>query len=69
MSTAGSSSDAEAVEGPSTAGAAGDALSDAVAALAQELTTIDGLAPRERAELLERVQRVVEDELAALDGL
>ncbi|MEY3020231.1 MAG: hypothetical protein RLZZ272_1215 [Actinomycetota bacterium] len=47
----------------------GPALGDAGAALARELATIDDLAPRERATLLERVRQHVDDELAALDGL
>lgn len=42
---------------------------DALEAIAAELDGIDERTPRERAELLERVQQVVAAELAALDGL
>lgn len=42
---------------------------DALEAISAELDGIDERTPRERAELLERVQQVVAAELAALDGL
>ena len=59
-----SPSAAEAAEGPEAA-----VSDDPIAVLADELAAIDGLAPGERAELLERVHRAVQAELAALDGL